>query len=639
MSTALRSSPRRGGRPPFAASPILVGLLPLLACGPPPPTSFGERHPLLGRHDVEYSATHTFRVGLDPERRHVTVSQRASLTVTPLGAWTLGRTWWTVFVPWHSAVSEIQAQRNGRPVPASHVLDTVPTLENIFLHTSRELRVFAPPRRLGEPLRLRYTRAFRDVRFLPLLQVPNVDYLRRFEVVVHHPASVHLTLHQWVRDGARLPAFVRTTSGDRATSRLVLENLQALPPRPWDPLPGPRAVFWLTLADARGPLHPVAAKDFARWMRGLYDRTSALGSASQALVRRLIAGLASERERARALYDFVRKEVRYVADERGLGAIAPRPAETVLRRRWGDCKDKANLLLAMGRLAGLTVDPVLVATEPRPRMKGVWHPGMFNHAIAAVRVDGERIFVDPTASTVPFGRLPLGVQEAQAFVLHPEAPAALRLPAGSEEPSLSGEITVSPGGLERGRARITLREPFAAALAGLALRQEPARIAGKLRALLGALLPELRFENVHLLRTSAEAVALEADVDVRRVVVKAGDRLHVLRTPRSPCPAGLGARQRDGAPLYLPPGWSLELALLVPAAPYLLERGAPVRRQVPGIAWFDSSVERQGSWLRVVARQGRRRRFLAGSARNSFLRHCEAAGTEAREWITLRRAF
>src|SRR6266566_3738801 len=71
------------------------------------------------------------------------------------------------------------------------------------------------------------------------------------------------------------------------------------------------------------------------------------------LAHDLTAGVTDPLEQTRRLYDFVRSKVTYVAIHLGIGGWQPHAAADVLRNRYGDCKDKATLLISMMRSVGL----------------------------------------------------------------------------------------------------------------------------------------------------------------------------------------------------------------------------------------------------------------------------------------------
>jgi transglutaminase-like putative cysteine protease len=73
----------------------------------------------------------------------------------------------------------------------------------------------------------------------------------------------------------------------------------------------------------------------------------------QSLVNGLVVGKTNREDKAAAILQYLSREVRYTGVEFGDAAIVPHaPAET-LRHKYGDCKDKATLAVAMLRAAGI----------------------------------------------------------------------------------------------------------------------------------------------------------------------------------------------------------------------------------------------------------------------------------------------
>lgn len=117
-----------------------------------------------------------------------------------------------------------------------------------------------------------------------------------------------------------------------------------------------------------------------------------------------------------ALAAKLHKEVRYTGLEFGESAIIPqKPAET-LKRGYGDCKDKATLLVAMLRAAGLEAHVALLSSGSDTDIEtGLPGLGGFDHAIAYVSGDTP-IWIDATASEARIGTLPLADQGRLALI-------------------------------------------------------------------------------------------------------------------------------------------------------------------------------------------------------------------------------
>jgi len=94
---------------------------------------------------------------------------------------------------------------------------------------------------------------------------------------------------------------------------------------------------------------------------------------------------------------YVQANVRYLGLELGENSHRPTSPDVTLKRRYGDCKDKSVLYIALLRELGVTAYPVLVNTKQRHQIhKRLPAYGAFNHVIVKVIHDGEYYWFDPT---------------------------------------------------------------------------------------------------------------------------------------------------------------------------------------------------------------------------------------------------
>ncbi len=168
----------------------------------------------------------------------------------------------------------------------------------------------------------------------------------------------------------------------------------------------------------------------------LYDltRPPAATEAPRELARSLVRDLPNEPAlRARTLYSWVRDHISYCAIEIGLGGWQPHGASDVFRHRYGDCKDKANLLHEMLAAVGGSSDlVVLFAHEGMPEPFDLV-TRRTNHAILRVHLPTGNLLADPTSPVTPFGALPLSDQEADYLPLVAGGAALGRAPSSSAE--------------------------------------------------------------------------------------------------------------------------------------------------------------------------------------------------------------
>ena len=104
--------------------------------------------------------------------------------------------------------------------------------------------------------------------------------------------------------------------------------------------------------------------DFAAWYRRLAKGSDAVDDAVKKMAADLGDGAKTRLEKIQRDFEFV-SALRYVAIELGVQGFRPRTPTQVLTNRYGDCKDKANLLIALLRCQGIPADFVLL-TVARP---------------------------------------------------------------------------------------------------------------------------------------------------------------------------------------------------------------------------------------------------------------------------------
>jgi transglutaminase-like putative cysteine protease len=148
----------------------------------------------------------------------------------------------------------------------------------------------------------------------------------------------------------------------------------------------------------------------------------------QSLVNGLVKGQTDARTKARILFDWIRHNVRYVAIYLGNGGMVPHDVNTILANRYGDCKDQELLLQVMLKAIGIDAAPTLI--NAGSEYSFVQLPTLiFDHVIAYV--PSLDLFLDPTASHIPFGRLPFGDQDKPVAVGLQPAGAVMRTPPDS----------------------------------------------------------------------------------------------------------------------------------------------------------------------------------------------------------------
>jgi hypothetical protein len=162
---------------------------------------------------------------------------------------------------------------------------------------------------------------------------------------------------------------------------------------------------------------------------------------------------------AAALAARLHKNVRYTGVEFAEAAIVPgTPAET-LKRGYGDCKDKATLLVAMLRAAGLKADVALLDSGTGLDVdKDLPGMGMFDHAIVYV-ASNPPLWIDATASETRIGFLPNADAGRLALIANRTSAGLVKTPEAESKrcrQESRAEIFMSELGLATVRQTLTV---------------------------------------------------------------------------------------------------------------------------------------------------------------------------------------
>jgi len=264
-------------------------------------------------------------------------------------------------------------------------------------------------------------------------------------------------------------------------------DLRDIPSHPeWEALAARMTVQW---GDAAVDGRDNEWKAIGAWVTGLEaDRplpTPDISTSTQAL----IAGAPDLYTKLSRITESIQKNIRYFIVERGISGFQANHAADIFRNRYGDCKDKTTLLIAMLRVAGINAYYMPVDSH-----RGIVDPDVpsiyGNHMITAIEVpadvnderlmavtrghDGRRYLIfDPTNERTPVGNLPAYLQGSYGILSAGPASQVLALPIlppegnGNErkgiftlaaDGGLSGQVDVMHGGAGGAEMRLTLKD-------------------------------------------------------------------------------------------------------------------------------------------------------------------------------------
>ena len=345
-------------------------------------------------------------------------------------------------------------------------------------------------------------------------EIPVVD--QTFELVL--PAGGHFATSWHRMDPVKPvdlgPNHLRWEIKD--TAALDLENVRATPP--WSALAARASIHWgeAAVQGTENQWHAIGM-----WQAQLEEHRHDPTPEITAKAQELVAGAPDLYTKLARITDFIQKNIRYFIVERGIGGWQPHYAGDIFRNRYGDCKDKATLLIAMLQAVGIPAHSLSVDSD-----RGFIDPSapsrFGDHMIAAIELpDSEHdprlmarvkaasgkwlLIFDPTDEVTPVGLIRSGLQEAWGYLANGAESQVLQIPvlgpdsAGvvrkgtfklTLDGALSGDVSESFTGDDARSERSFLKE------------NDSQQLHEKLEKGLGSELPGLAFKGFEFTRES-----------------------------------------------------------------------------------------------------------------------------------------
>ncbi len=335
---------------------------------------------------------------------------------------------------YHSYFNELKSLEAATLVPSGKGYKTIKSVqkrtvpspsESVFYDDARETEVTFTNLGKGAITHLESETNYRDIRLLPRFYFQNYLPMATVTFKVTYPKDVHI---ESVIKGTEQSGFIKKTIEENKKTTTVTWTASHVPKaKTYSDAPAINSYLPHIVIYVKDYKHPTTCKQIevfgtvAELNNFCNSFVKDLKPAPATPVKEMAATITkdanSPREKAAAIYKWLQQNVRYVAYEDSLGGFVPREPEVVLHRRFGDCKDMAALLRALCRSVGLEAHYVWIGTRKIPyKYEDTPLPIVFNHMIAAVKIDGDWVFMDGTDPVIPFGAVPYAIQGKEGLI-------------------------------------------------------------------------------------------------------------------------------------------------------------------------------------------------------------------------------
>jgi Domain of Unknown Function with PDB structure (DUF3857)/Transglutaminase-like superfamily len=398
---------------------------------------------------------------------------------------------------------------------------------------------------------------------------------------------------------------------------LDLGNVHAVPA--WDALAARMSVKW---GDAA--VNGVANqwRQIGQWFDQLEAHRADPTPEITAKARALVAGAPDFYTKLSRITSYIQNNIRYFIVIKGIGGFQAHFAGDIFRNGYGDCKDKATLLIAMLDAVGVHAHYLLVDSR-----RGVIDPNApslyGNHMITAIELPGgendprlmarvktadgkELLIFDPTDEETPAGLIRGDLQGAYGDLADGAQSQVIRMPVlapDSARQSRKGSFLLNADGTLTGDLNYTFTGGDAAVLRGRLKAQGAKDVRQTWEQGLGAVLPGLSLNGFefHITPGLDTPLKLDLHVSVPGYGRQAGPLLlvrpRVLGSDERDVPGLMEGKARKYPIELRHPGiWTDSYDIQLPAGYAVDETPDPVKIDLP-FASYHSSVSAKGDML------------------------------------------
>jgi hypothetical protein len=295
-------------------------------------------------------------------------------------------------------------------------------IEDIFYHDMKFKYYFFPSLEEGSETYTSFRKEFRQPHFLDAFYFRDGLDVKNAKLELKVSKNVEIG---YVLQGADIDKIQFTTTPDGEFTKYTWQMLDSKPDESFSDAPSrsyysPHLIFYIkNYKTEKGTQDVVGSIEnlYKFYYQTVKDINKKDQTALQHFTLDLIKNINSDFEKTRAIFNYVQSKVNYVAFEDGMGGFIPREAADVFNKKYGDCKDMANLLNEMLKYAGVESYTACIGTRHNNyTYEKVPTPIVDNHMIAVAKINGEYIFLDATGQFTLFPGFTAFIQGKQALL-------------------------------------------------------------------------------------------------------------------------------------------------------------------------------------------------------------------------------
>ena len=470
----------------------------------------------------------------------------------------------------------------------------------------------------GDSIYYEYTQTYDDIMYMPIIHIPNEDYLAGYKATFKHPKDVVVEFEIFF---SRDSIPIKIERSDPQMTVLSVDSVPYANPLPLFAYNESHADILVTFKHGDSTLNKTSIPEFIEWYGQKVNLYPRIPDSIATDVMDSISLRKTDIDKLSYIQQYITGNFRFLDDSRLDHNYFPNPAESTLANKYGDCKDRSYLACALANACGIKLNMALLQTNYPVQFKGM-HLYNFDHTICAYDAGDSLIFFDPIVEYCPVGQIPGDYQFGPVFIVDPINPRYEEFNhsdmSSRVDILIEGSADALPGC--KTSIKVTGREYRFIRHMLDDLTESKAELA--LKDYFNIRLKNIEFSDFELVEKNDTSLSLAATSDLAKCIFKTDQKIYLPRIPFALIGNDIIHRAEDDFPIFPGPPNNIRLDIRLSAFP-----GLPVVDSLTvcrdDVARLVSSIDIDSeSNLHFMAAYNRTKIILENESRQEFVDFC-----------------
>ena len=281
-------------------------------------------------------------------------------------------------------------------------------LDQSFYDDTKSLNFIYPNLRKGSKSKLKYSQKIKNPRFLSPFYFGDFRPVKNNKITIIADKHINFKFQEFNTENLNIEFTKQEKKGKIIYTWLVKDTdefeYEANSPTFKKVIPHIVPIITSYKVDGKTVNLLSSTADLYDWYYSLVKDVNKEESDKQlvTLVNLLTKDKKTDLEKVRSIYYWTQQNIKYIAFEYALGGFIPREANSVFKKKYGDCKDNSSILFKMLDIAGLKGSLTWIGTRSIPyNYDEVPTPIVDNHMILSYMEGDETYFLDATGRFTP----------------------------------------------------------------------------------------------------------------------------------------------------------------------------------------------------------------------------------------------